>query len=76
MKLHLARNTKLLIAEDQVLAKSHMHYAHEQLGFKNMNYVDRPSHTLSPHCKNMIMTPLSALIICALNKAVIFYLSN
>ena len=33
MKLHLARNTKLLIAEDQVLAKSHMHYALEQLGF-------------------------------------------
>ena len=47
MKLHLARNTKLLIAEDQVLAKSHMHYALEQLGFKNMNYVDRPSHALS-----------------------------
>ena len=47
MKLHLARNTKLLIAEDQVLAKSHMHYALEQLGFKNINYVDRPSHALS-----------------------------
>jgi DNA-binding NarL/FixJ family response regulator len=47
MKLHLARNTKLLIAEDQVLAKSHMHYALEQLGFKNMDYVDRPSHALS-----------------------------
>jgi hypothetical protein len=37
MKLHLARNTKLLIAEDQVLAKSHMHYALEQLGFKNIH---------------------------------------
>ena len=24
-----------------------MHYALEQLGFKNMNYVDRPSHALS-----------------------------
>lgn len=47
MKLHLAKNTKLLIAEDQVLAKSHMHYALEQLGFKNMDYVDRPSHALS-----------------------------
>ncbi|AXT37401.1 response regulator [Alteromonas sp. BL110] len=47
MKLHLARNTKLLIAEDQVLAKSHMHYALEQLGFRNMDYVDRPSHALS-----------------------------
>lgn len=47
MKLHLARNTKLLIAEDQVLAKSHIHYALEQLGFKNMDYVDRPSHALS-----------------------------
>ena len=47
MKLHLARNTKLLIAEDQMLAKSHMHYALEQLGFKNINYVDRPSHALS-----------------------------
>ena len=47
MKLHLARNTKLLIAEDQMLAKSHMHYALEQLGFKNMNYVNRPSHALS-----------------------------
>ena len=47
MKLHLAKNTKLLIAEDQVLAKSHMHYALEQLGFRNMDYVDRPSHALS-----------------------------
>ena len=47
MKLHLARNTKLLIAEDQVLAKSHMHYALEQLGFRNMDYVDRPSHALT-----------------------------
>ena len=47
MKLHLAKNTKLLIAEDQVLAKSHMHYALEQLGFKNMDYVDRPSQALS-----------------------------
>jgi DNA-binding NarL/FixJ family response regulator len=46
MKLNLAKNTKLLIAEDQVLAKSHMHYALEQLGFKNMDYVDRPSHAL------------------------------
>jgi tetratricopeptide (TPR) repeat protein len=46
MKLSLAKNTKLLIAEDQVLAKSHMHYALEQLGFKNMDYVDRPSHAL------------------------------
>ena len=43
MKLHLARNTKLLIAEDQVLAKSHMHYALEQLGFKNMNYASSSS---------------------------------
>ena len=47
MKLHLAKNTKLLIAEDQVLAKSHMHYALEQLGFRNMDYVDRPSHALT-----------------------------
>ena len=46
MKLSLAKNTKLLIAEDQVLAKSHMHYALEQLGFKNMDYVDRPSSAL------------------------------
>ena len=36
-----------LVAEDQVLAKSHMHYALEQLGFKNMDYVDRPSQALS-----------------------------
>ena len=47
MKLNLAKNTKLLIAEDQVLAKSHMHYALEQLGFKNMDYVDRPSLALA-----------------------------
>ena len=47
MKLNLAKNTKLLIAEDQVLAKSHMHYALQQLGFKNMDYVDRPSSALS-----------------------------
>lgn len=47
MKLQLAKNTKLLIAEDQVLAKSHIHYALEQLGFRNMDYVDRPSHALS-----------------------------
>lgn len=47
MKLHLAKQSKLLIAEDHVLAKSHMHYALEQLGFRNMDYVDKPSHALS-----------------------------
>lgn len=41
MKLYLVRNIKLLIVEDQVLVKSYMYYVFEQLGFKNMNYVDR-----------------------------------
>ncbi|BFT30829.1 response regulator [Alteromonas sp. D210916BOD_24] len=47
MKPHLANNTRLLIAEEQVLAKSHMHYALEQLGFKSMDYVDKPHDALA-----------------------------
>ena len=47
MKYNLAKDTKLLIAEDQVLAKSHLHYALEQLGFSNMDYVDRPSTAIA-----------------------------
>ncbi len=47
MKPYLANNTRLLVAEEQILAKSHMHYALEQLGFKNMDYVDKPNDALS-----------------------------
>ena len=47
MKLSLAKRSKILVAEDQVLARSHLHYALEQLGFRNIEYVDRPSHILT-----------------------------
>lgn len=47
MKLSLAKRSKILVAEDQVLARSHLHYALEQLGFRDIEYVDRPSHILS-----------------------------
>ena len=47
MKYNLAKGTRLLIAEDQVLAKSHLHYALEQLGFKKIDHVDRPSSAIA-----------------------------
>lgn len=47
MKLDLAKESQLLIAEDQPLAKSHMKYALEQLGFQHVDYVDRASHAIT-----------------------------
>lgn len=47
MKLDLAKQCQLLVAEDQILAKSHLKYALEELGFQQVEYVDRASHAIT-----------------------------
>lgn len=41
MQLKLARQTKVLIIDDQVLAKGYMKYSLEELGFQNIQYIDK-----------------------------------
>ncbi|MDO6568863.1 response regulator [Alteromonas sp. 1_MG-2023] len=60
MNLQLARQTRLLIAEDQALAKSHIKYALEQLGFQHIDYVDRAAHALTS-----LRTRQYDVIVCA-----------
>ncbi|ALM91165.1 MULTISPECIES: response regulator [Alteromonas] len=60
MNLQLARQTRLLIAEDQALAKSHMKYALEQLGFQHIDYVDRAAYALTS-----LRTRQYDVIVCA-----------
>lgn len=60
MNLQLARQTRLLIAEDQALAKSHMKYALEQLGFQHIDYVDRAANALTS-----LRTRQYDVIVCA-----------
>lgn len=41
MNSQLARNTKVLIVDDQSLAKGYMKYSLEELGFRDITYVDK-----------------------------------
>ena len=41
MNLKLARQSKVLIIDDQVLAKGYMKYSLEELGFQNIEYIDK-----------------------------------
>lgn len=62
MNSQLAKNTKVLIVDDQVLAKGYMKYSLEELGFSDITYVDKI---------NLALTTLRSqrfdLIICSYN---------
>jgi CheY-like chemotaxis protein len=62
MNSQLAKNTKVLIVDDQALAKGYMKYSLEELGFGNITYVDKI---------NLALTTLRSqrfdLIICSYN---------
>lgn len=47
MNPQLAKNTSVLIVDDQVLAKGYMKYSLEELGFNNITYVDKAQLALS-----------------------------
>lgn len=62
MNQQLAKNTKILIVDDQVLAKGYMKYSLEELGFSNITYVDKAQLAL-----NKIRIEHFDLIICSYN---------
>ncbi|WP_100655587.1 response regulator [Alteromonas flava] len=47
MNLKLARQSKVLIIDDQVLAKGYMKYSLEELGFQNIEYNDKVNQALA-----------------------------
>jgi CheY-like chemotaxis protein len=62
MNSQLAKNTKVLVVDDQALAKGYMKYSLEELGFGDITYVDKI---------NLALTTLRSrhfdLIICSYN---------
>jgi len=60
MKLQTAKQVKMLVAEDHVLAKSHIKYALEQLGFQHIDYVDKASDAF-----NAISNKQYDVVMCA-----------
>lgn len=46
MNLKLAREAQVLIIDDQVLAKGYMKYSLEELGFQNIQYIDKVNQAL------------------------------
>lgn len=62
MNQQIAKETKVLIVDDQVLAKGYMKYSLEELGFSDITYVDKAQHAL-----NKIRTEHFDLIICSYN---------
>ena len=62
MNLQLAKDTKVLIVDDQVLAKGYMKYSLEELGFGDITYVDKISLALTT-----IRNQRYDLIICSYN---------
>ncbi|MFT4939254.1 MAG: CheY-like chemotaxis protein [Paraglaciecola sp.] len=58
----LAKETKVLIVDDQVLAKGYMKYSLEELGFSNITYVDKINLALT-----QIRRQRFDLIICSYN---------
>lgn len=46
MNLKLARQSKVLVIDDQVLAKGYMKYSLEELGFQSIEYVDKVNQAL------------------------------
>ena len=47
MNPQLAKETSVLIVDDQVLAKGYMKYSLEELGFNDITYVDKAQLALS-----------------------------
>ncbi|MAF71923.1 MULTISPECIES: response regulator [Alteromonas] len=47
MKPNIAKRARVLVAEDQALAKSHMKYALDELGFEHVDYVVKPTQALN-----------------------------
>ena len=62
MNSQLAKDTKVLIVDDQALAKGYMKYSLEELGFSNITYVDKISLALTT-----IRNQRFDLIICSYN---------
>ena len=60
MNIKLARQMKVLIVDDQVLAKGYLKYSMEELGFQDIEYVDKAKLALSA-----IRREKYDLIICA-----------
>jgi DNA-binding response OmpR family regulator len=47
MNLKLARQTRVLVVDDQVMAKGYLKYSLEELGFQDIEYVDKVSLALA-----------------------------
>ena len=62
MNLKLAENTRVLIVDDQVLAKGYMKYSLEELGFSDITYIDRATLALAAIRKEHF-----DLIVCSYN---------
>ncbi|WP_299078440.1 response regulator [uncultured Paraglaciecola sp.] len=62
MNSQLAKNTKVLIVDDQALAKGYMKYSLEELGFGDITYVDKINLALTT-----IRSQRFDLIICSYN---------
>ena len=62
MNSQLAKNTKVLIVDDQALAKGYMKYSLEELGFSDITYVDKINLALTT-----IRSKRFDLIICSYN---------
>ncbi|MEP4892152.1 MAG: response regulator [Aliiglaciecola sp.] len=62
MNPQISKETKVLVVDDQVLAKGYMKYSLEELGFNQITYVDRAQHAL-----NKIRHEHYDLIICSYN---------
>lgn len=60
MNSQLAKNTKILIIDDQILAKGYMRYSLEELGFIDITYVDEISIAI-----NTLRSQRFGLIICS-----------
>ena len=46
MNLKLARQSNVLVIDDQVLAKGYMKYSLEELGFQKIEYIDKVNQAL------------------------------
>ncbi len=62
MNPQISKETKVLIVDDQVLAKGYMKYSLEELGFSDITYVDKAQHALTK-----IRSEHFDLIICSYN---------
>lgn len=52
MKSDVAKSLKVLVAEDQTLAKSHLRFSLEELGFRQISYVERASYAYNELSQN------------------------